>query len=47
LEGALPYQPDTKVTLCDEQGDPIYKDIGSTPKYLMLTRKHLEQLSGR
>jgi hypothetical protein len=47
LEGALPYEPGTKVISRDEQGDPIYEDIGPTPKYLTLTRKYREQLSAR
>ena len=46
LEGALPYHPGTKVISRDEQGDPIYEDIGPTPQYLVLTRKYREQLSG-
>ncbi len=47
LEGALPYRPGTNIISRDEQGDPIYEDIGPTPKYLMLTRKYREQFSPR
>lgn len=44
LEAALPYVngPQTGV---DELGDPVYADIGPTPRFLALTRQHLRALS--
>ena len=44
IETSLPYQKGTKVIATDEQGDPIYEDIGPTPRFLALSRKHLERL---
>ena len=28
----------------DEQGDPLYEDIGPTPRFLALSRKYLQSL---
>lgn len=44
IETSLPYQRGTKVISTDEQGDPIYEDVGPTPRFLALSRKHLERL---
>ncbi len=44
LEAALPYVPGEKVTSEDDYGDPIYEDVGPTPRFLALTRKYREQL---
>jgi len=44
IETSLPYQQGAKVIATDEQGDPIYEDIGPTPRFLALSRKHLERL---
>ncbi|MFG3451270.1 MULTISPECIES: pilin assembly protein [Pseudomonadaceae] len=44
IETSLPYEQGTKVISTDEQGDPIYEDIGPTPRFLALSRKHLERL---
>lgn len=41
LESSFPYRPGNEVAATDELGDPIYEDIGPTPSYLTLTRKHL------
>ena len=41
LETSFPYQPGNEIAATDEMGDPIYKDIGPTPDFLTLTRKHL------
>mgnify|MGYP006195688019 CR=1 FL=1 len=45
LEASLPYVKGSKVVASDEQGDPIYEDIGLTPRFLVLSRKHLQRLS--
>lgn len=42
LEGSLPYVKGSKVVATDEQGDPLYEDIGPTPRFLALARKHLQ-----
>ncbi|MCW3149187.1 pilin assembly protein [Stutzerimonas stutzeri] len=44
VETSLPYVRGTQVIATDEQGDPIYEDIGPTPRFLALSRKHLQQL---
>jgi hypothetical protein len=47
LEAAMPYVPGKRVIAEDEVGDPMYEDAGMTPRFLELTRKHLERLHGR
>lgn len=44
IETSFPYVQGTKVIATDEQGDPLYEDIGPTPRFLALSRKHLERL---
>lgn len=44
LEASLPYVKGSKVIATDEQGDPLYEDIGPTPRFLSLSRKHLHKL---
>lgn len=36
----LPYQPGSKVVAIDEMGDPLYEDVGPTPRFLDLSKKH-------
>lgn len=43
LEATMPYIPGPKIISEDEEGDPIYEDIGPTPKYKMLTKEQLQQ----
>ena len=45
LEASLPYVQGSKVVAHDEQGDPLYEDIGLTPRFLALSRRHLQRLS--
>lgn len=40
VEGAMPYRPGAKVISHDEQGDPIYEDIGLTPRFGELVKKY-------
>ena len=44
LEESMPYVPGEQVSAEDEQGDPIYPDVGPGPRFQALTRKHLERL---
>jgi hypothetical protein len=46
LEAALPYRQGERVIAEDELGDPIYEDVGPTPRFLALTRQHATRLSG-
>ena len=41
VESSMPYISGKTVVARDEQGDPLYEDVGPTPKYLSLTKKHL------
>ncbi|AMO68109.1 putative type 1 pili tip component [gamma proteobacterium BDW918] len=43
MESVMPYRQGTKVVATDEQGDPLYEDVGPTPRYLSLTEKHLNR----
>tara|TARA_R110000868_G_scaffold119526_5_gene317359 strand:- start:868 stop:1209 length:342 start_codon:yes stop_codon:yes gene_type:complete len=45
LETSLPYVKGNKVVATDELGDPLYEDIGLTPRFLALSRRHLQRLS--
>ncbi len=44
VEAAFPYVPGETVIREDDQGDPIYEDIGLTPGFLELVRKHQRAL---
>lgn len=44
LAAAIPYQPGQKVISRDEQGDPLYEDVGLMPRLVELTRKHRKRL---
>ena len=47
LETSLPYVRGEQVVGTDEQGDPLYEDIGPTPRYLDLTRRHLHRFKAQ
>ena len=47
LEESFPYVKGSKVVATDEQGDPLHEDIGLTPRFLALSRKHLQELNSR
>jgi hypothetical protein len=44
IETSMPYIAGRKVISSDEQGDPIYEDVGLTPRFVELTRKNRRQL---
>ncbi len=44
LETSLPYVAGEKVIAQDELGDPLYEDVGPTPKFITLSQKHLNLL---
>lgn len=44
LEESLPYKQGTKVVALDEENDPIYEDIGLTPKLLRATEEKLKEI---
>lgn len=47
LEACLPYKAGDKVIAVDEMGDPLYDDVGPTPRFLELSRKYLEELTSQ
>ena len=44
VAGSMPYERGPKVISQDDQGDPVYEDIGMTPRFLDLSRKHKKAL---
>jgi hypothetical protein len=47
LSATIPYVPGGKVISNDEQGDPVYEDVGLTPRLMELTRKHRKRLEAQ
>ena len=46
LEAGFGYRAGNRVVEEDENGDPIYEDVGLTPRFKSLARKHLERFQG-
>lgn len=44
LTSGFPYVAGDKVIERDEEGFPVYEDVGPTPQFLELTRKHMVRL---
>lgn len=44
VESAFPYVPGPKVVAEDDQCDPVYEDLGPSPKFHQFMRKHLKAL---
>lgn len=44
IETSMPYVPGKTVISNDEQGDPLYEDVGLTPRFMELTRKNRKRL---
>jgi hypothetical protein len=45
LETSFPYVKGQHVVATDEEGDPLYEDVGPTPRFLALSRRYLHDLS--
>ncbi|MDN5872412.1 MAG: type 1 pili tip component [Nitrococcus sp.] len=45
IEATFAYVQGGRIVSEDELGDPIYEDVGLTPRFQSLTRKHLQTLS--
>lgn len=43
IETAMPYVPGPRVVAQDEMGDPLYEDIGPTPRYLALRAAYIQR----
>lgn len=44
LESGFPYVEGDKVVAVDEDGYEIYADAGMTPRFLALTKQHMQEL---
>ncbi len=44
LETSFPYIAGNKVVEKDEMGDPLYEDVGPTPRFLDLSKKYRSTL---
>ena len=44
IAAAMPYVKGSKVISSDDHGDPVYEDIGLTPRFIELTRKYKKNL---
>ena len=45
VAAAMPYVAGSKVISRDEQGDPVFEDVGLTPRFAELTRKFKKSLA--
>lgn len=45
LEVAMPYVPGARVIAEDDYGDPIYEDLGPTPRFYSLSHEILRKLA--
>lgn len=44
LEASFPYVKGKQVVATDEEGDPLYEDVGPTPRFLSLSRRYLHDM---
>ena len=44
IAAAMPYERGPKVISSDDHGDPVYEDVGLTPRFVELTRKYKKEL---
>ena len=44
IEAAFPYEPGSRISVEDEQGDPIYEDAGPAPRFRALSEQFANQL---
>jgi hypothetical protein len=45
IGAAMPYERGPTIISRDDQGDPLYEDIGLTPRFVELTRKFKKTLA--
>jgi hypothetical protein len=45
VEAALPYERGPKVISRDDHGDPVYEDVGQTPRFIELSRQFKRELA--
>lgn len=44
FQETLPYKQGSNIIAEDEYGDPMYQDVGLTPRFLELTQYHRDKL---
>jgi len=44
IEASFAYVPGERAVAYDEQGDPIFEDVGLTPRFIELKKRHLTRL---
>jgi predicted DNA-binding protein len=47
VAAAMPYIAGKRVISTDEQGDPLYEDVGPMPRFIELSRKHRRKLDAQ
>lgn len=47
LEIAMPYVPGERIIAEDDQGDPIYEDLGPTPRFYSLSHELMRKLAAK
>ena len=47
IAAAMPYERGPKVISRDDHGDPVYEDIGLTPRFVELTRKFKKSIEAQ
>jgi hypothetical protein len=47
IAAAMPYERGTKVISRDDHGDPLYEDVGMTPRFVELTRRFKKTLAAK
>jgi hypothetical protein len=47
VERQMPYKAGSKVVSVDEMGDPLYEDVGLTPRYLRLRHQFSQGLMNK
>jgi hypothetical protein len=45
IGAAMPYERGPKIISRDDHGDPVYEDVGLTPRFVELTRKFKKNLA--
>jgi hypothetical protein len=45
VAASMPYEPGPKVISRDDHGDPVFEDVGLTPRFIELGRKYRKSLS--
>lgn len=47
IAAAMPYVAGPRVIARDEQGDPVFEDVGPTPRFMALVRRHRRRLAAQ